>query len=90
MARKKQVPLQREPSDFDRGLPDSPKHGWKQANGSVEGSKAVISNGKPKQSAPVDPQEPAGLAQLVICIAGIYASLLVFATFSARKGPIPR
>lgn len=84
MARKKQVPLQREPSDFGRGLPESPSHGWKQANGSLEKSKAALSNGKPKQSAPVDSQEPAGLTQLVICIAGIYASLLVSAISSAR------
>lgn len=75
MARKKQAPLQREPSDFAHGLPESPNHGWKQANGSLEKSTAVTSNGKPKHSAPVDSPEPAGLAQLIICIAGIYASL---------------
>ena len=79
MARKKQVPLQRKPSGFGRGLPESPSSGWKQANGTSEKSTAVTSNGNPKQSAPVESQEPAGLAQLLVCIAGIYASLLVIA-----------
>lgn len=90
MARKKQIPLQREPSDFDGGLPESPQQGWKQANSSLDRSKAVVSNGKPKQSAPVDSQEPAGLAQLVICIAGIYASLLVFPISGPRSFSVAR
>lgn len=75
MARKKQVPLQREPSDFDRGPPESPSYGWKQVNGSLGKSTADTGIGKPKQSAPADSLEAAGLTQLVICIAGIYASL---------------
>lgn len=75
MARKKQAPLQREPSDFARGLSESPNHGWKQTNGSIDKSTAVTRNGISKQSAPAESPEPAGLTQLVICIAGIYASL---------------
>ena len=76
MARRKQAaPLQREPSDFDKGPPDSPSHGWKHANGNISKSPAVVSNGKPNEPFPSTSQEQAGLTQLVICVAGIYASL---------------
>ena len=77
MARTKAVPLQREPSTFDQGLPDTPNHGWKYANGKANGnmSPANPSNSQPKQSSPPASQEQAGLAQLVVCVAGIYASL---------------
>jgi hypothetical protein len=75
MARKKQVPLQRKPSNLDDGSVESPNRGWKEANGSLEGAAAVLGNGKPKQSTLPYSSEPAGFAQLMVCIAGIYASL---------------
>lgn len=77
MARTKAIPLQREPSDFDQGPPDTPSHGWKhtdrRSNGNV--SPPTLSNGKPKGPPRPATQEQAGFAQLVICVAGIYASL---------------
>ena len=76
MARRKQAaPLQRQPSDFDQGPPESPGHGWKQSNGNSPKSEAVTSNGNAKAPLSRASQEQAGLSQLVICIAGIYASL---------------
>lgn len=76
MARRKQAaPLQREPSDFSQGLPDSPSHGWKHTNGKTPKSAAIASNGKPKEPNSSATQEQAGLTQLIVCIAGIYASL---------------
>lgn len=77
MARTKAIPLRREPSDFDQGPPDTPNYGWKhmdrKSNGNVP--PATLSNGKPKGPSRPATQEQAGLAQLVICVAGIYASL---------------
>lgn len=77
MARTKAVPLRREPSDFDQGPPDTPNHGWKQMGNKANGNAipAALSNGKPQGPSPPASQEQAGLAQLVICVAGIYASL---------------
>lgn len=77
MARTKALPLRREPSDFDQGPPDTPNDGWKHTGGKAKGSAspATLSNGKPKASSRPTTQEQAGLAQLVICVAGIYASL---------------
>ncbi len=75
MARKKQVPLQQKPSSLDDGSVESPNRGWKEANGSLEGGAAVVDNGRPKQSTVPYSSEPAGFAQLLVCIAGIYASL---------------
>lgn len=77
MARTKAVPLRREPSDFDQGPPDTPNHGWKHTGSEANGdaSPATLSNGKPKGPSRPTTQEQAGLAQLVICVAGIYASL---------------
>ena len=77
MARTKAVPLRREPSGFDQGLSDMPNHGRihidKRANGNAV--PAALSNGKPQEPSHHAFQEQAGLAQLVICVAGIYASL---------------
>ena len=77
MARTKAVPLRREPSDFDQGPPESPDHGWKHMSSQLNGnaSSATLSNGRPKEPSHAATQEQAGLAQLVICVAGIYASL---------------
>lgn len=77
MARTKASPLRREPSDFEQGPPDTPKYGWKHMNTKANGnaSPAAVSNGKPKGLSRPAIQEEAGLAQLVICVAGIYASL---------------
>ena len=77
MARRKQaVPLQREPSDFDKGPPESPNHGWKQSNGNDQASKLSIANG-PFEPEKLPPSiiEQAGPLQLVICAGGIYVSL---------------
>lgn len=77
MARTKALPLRREPSDFNQGPPDTPSHGWKQIDSKANGnaSPASRSNGKPKGPSRPATQEQAGLAQLVICVAGIYVSL---------------
>ena len=77
MARTKAVPLRREPSNFDQGPPDTPNHGWKHTDSKSSGSAstATLSNGKLNGPSRLATQEQAGLAQLVICVAGIYASL---------------
>lgn len=76
MARRKQTaPLHREPSDFDKGPPESPSHGWKNSNGKGPKSTAITSNGKLTSPSVLSNQEPAGLPQLVVCVAGIYVSL---------------
>ena len=77
MARTKAVPLRREPSDFDQGLLGAPNHGWKQMGNQANPNAvpATLSNGKSQAPSPSASQEQAGLAQLVICVAGIYASL---------------
>ena len=77
MARQKQTPLQREPSDFNRGPPESPTHGWRPINGST-GKTVAIKDSKPAQ---LEPSEHPGLIQLGICIAGIYTSLYVLTIF---------
>ena len=77
MARTKAVPLRREPSDFDQSISDNPipgrTHMRKTANGNAVPT--ALSNGKLQGSSHSASQEQAGLAQLVICVAGIYASL---------------
>ncbi|KAL2053914.1 hypothetical protein ABVK25_005843 [Lepraria finkii] len=84
MARRKQAaPLQREPSDFDKGPPESPSHGWKHANGNPK-SPVVMSNGKPMRPSPAATQKQAGFTQLVICVAGIYASFISWALLQER------
>jgi len=77
MAPKKQaVRLQKEVSDFDQGLPESPKHDWKHANGTAHEIPSTASAGKPKEELlPPHAPDQAGFTQLVICVAGIYASL---------------
>ena len=77
MARTKGVPLRRVPSDFNQGLPENPDYGYKHTDRKANGiaSPAGVGNGHPIAPSPSIPQEQAGLAQLVICVAGIYASL---------------
>ena len=77
MARTKAVPLRREPSDFDQAISDNQipgrTHMRKTSNGNPVPT--TLSNGKLQESFHSASQEQAGLAQLVICVAGIYASL---------------
>ena len=77
MARTKPVPLREEPSDFDQGPLDAPNYGWNHTDSKVNGnvSPAILSNARPRAPSRPATQERAGLAQLVICVAGIYASL---------------
>ena len=87
MARRKQAaPLQRLPSGFDKGPPQSPDHGWKDSNGNghirqstsdgiLEKTERALSSPRPKDPSPLHAMEQPGLIQLVVCIAGIYASL---------------
>lgn len=79
MARKKQVaPLQRVPSSgVIEELPDTPEPKAKSVNGNA--GKHAISNESAKSPAaavatPSSSDQP-GLIQLLICVAGIYASL---------------
>ena len=77
MARTKQrQPLQREPSDFAQGPPETPDQGWKQSNGTTNSVTPSKANGSIKAAlAPVTTEQAAGLPQLIICIGGIYISL---------------
>lgn len=87
MARRKQTtPLQRQPSDFNKGPPDSPDEGWKRSaqnghlsnlksNGLLEKTGKALSSPRPDDPSPLHAMEQAGLIQLVVCVAGIYASL---------------
>ncbi|KAL9127504.1 MAG: hypothetical protein Q9217_003634 [Psora testacea] len=73
MARQKQTaPLRREPSDFE------------QYNGGPAYGRAEIGNGVPKGPLPPAAQEQPGLTQLIICVAGIYASFLSWALLQER------
>ena len=79
MARQKQVaPLQRQPSDFSAGPPESPQYGWEDADGKAQELDPTETNGKANESivpiVPISPKE-AGFTQLIICIGGIYVSL---------------
>ncbi|KAL9603249.1 MAG: hypothetical protein Q9219_001270 [cf. Caloplaca sp. 3 TL-2023] len=95
MARRKQAPLQRQPSDFDRGPPESPAHGWKTSNGNghlsnttsngiIEKAGEALSSPRPKVPSPLHATEQPGLMQLVVCVAGIYASFLSWAILQER------
>ena len=87
MARKKQAaPLQRQPSAFGHGSPESPDHEWKMSNGNghtpigtsngvLEKTKSAMSDKRPKEPSPLHALEQPGIIQLIICVAGIYASL---------------
>ncbi|KAI4128412.1 MAG: hypothetical protein LQ347_004186, partial [Umbilicaria vellea] len=77
MARQKQVaPLQREPSDFGAGPPESGSHGWQHANGMTQEELPTKVDGEGKEPIiPIVPTSPkeAGFTQLIICVGGIYA-----------------
>ena len=79
MARRKQAtPLRREPSDFDKGPPESPSHGWKHRNGHghIQDVKPPVAKGELEaDKLPPSITDQAGPLQLVICVGGIYASL---------------
>ncbi|MCJ1474921.1 UDP-galactose transporter [Lambiella insularis] len=77
MAREKQrTPLQREPSDFDKGPPESPDHGWRSTNGSSKHFEHAPPNGSISRALePVTSEQAVGLPQLIVCVGGIYISL---------------
>ncbi|KAL8934846.1 MAG: hypothetical protein Q9211_005016, partial [Gyalolechia sp. 1 TL-2023] len=86
MARQKQAaPLQRQPSDLNKGPPESPGQGWKRSaengrlsnaasNSILEKAEKALSSPRPDHPSPLHATEQAGLIQLVVCVAGIYAS----------------
>ncbi|KAL8700821.1 MAG: hypothetical protein Q9224_000795 [Gallowayella concinna] len=96
MARRKQaVPLQREPSGLDQGTPESPNHGLKKLNGNghipngksngvMEKTRSAMSKNRPKEPSPLHALEQPGIIQLIICVAGIYASFLSWAVLQER------
>ena len=77
MARQKQaVPLQREVSDFHKGPPETPDHGWKHSNSGAYSKPITVGNGMLKDEVVNQlPKDQAGLTKLLICVGGIYASL---------------
>ncbi|KAL8947202.1 MAG: hypothetical protein Q9222_006489, partial [Ikaeria aurantiellina] len=86
MARRKQAaPVQMPPSGFN------PDHGSKQPNGNgylsspiLEKTKSALSNGRPTEPSPLHALEQPGFIQLVVCVAGIYASFLSWAILQER------
>ena len=77
MARTKAVPLRREPSDLNQGVPGNSDHNLTHIDKKANGNAIPVSLSNSNLQKPSHPasQEQAGLAQLVICVAGIYASL---------------
>lgn len=69
------MPLQREPSDFSQGPPGSPAQGWKNGRGNVRKPELPVANGTLQEISTLVPTEQPGITQLLICVAGIYASL---------------
>ncbi|MCJ1407769.1 UDP-galactose transporter [Ptychographa xylographoides] len=88
MARQKQlIPLQREPSDFSKGPPDTPAQGWRGSNGSSKTIDMSHTNGNGNLKHALEPvivEHPAGLPQLIICVGGIYISFLSWALLQER------
>ncbi|KAL9027248.1 MAG: hypothetical protein Q9196_004201 [Gyalolechia fulgens] len=96
MARQKQAaPLQRQPSDLNKGPPESPGQGWKRSaengrlsnaasNSILEKAEKALSSPRPDHPSPLHATEQAGLIQLVVCVAGIYASFLSWAILQER------
>ncbi|KAI4183681.1 MAG: hypothetical protein LQ346_006258 [Caloplaca aetnensis] len=89
MARQKANPLQRQVSNFDQGPPESPDHGngsisKPTSNGILEETEKALSSPRPKTPSPLHALEPTGLIQLVVSIAGIYASFLSWAILQER------
>ncbi|KAL8998485.1 MAG: hypothetical protein Q9169_002428 [Polycauliona sp. 2 TL-2023] len=93
MARRKQAaPIQRQPSDLRHGNPDD---GWEKINGNghlpaspsnavLEKTKSAMSDERPKEPSPLHALEQPGIIQLVVCVAGIYASFLSWAVLQER------
>lgn len=86
MARQKQTAQRRQPSSLDQGLPETPDHGWRMSNGNgslsnagsnsvLEKTKAAMNDHRSKEPSPLHALEQPGIVQLLICVAGIYASL---------------
>ncbi|KAI4236110.1 MAG: hypothetical protein L6R40_006235 [Gallowayella cf. fulva] len=96
MARRKQAaPLQREPSDLTHGAPEHSDHGWKKlngnshvpngaTNGALEKTKSAMSKDRPKEPSPLHALQQPGFIQLIVCVAGIYASFLSWAVLQER------
>ncbi|KAL8837101.1 MAG: hypothetical protein Q9170_002658 [Blastenia crenularia] len=96
MARRKQAtPLQRQPSDFDQGHPKSPSDGWKptnsnghisntKGNGILKKTEKALSSPGPQDPSSLHAMEQPGLIQLLVCVAGIYASFLSWAILQER------
>ncbi|MCJ1387781.1 UDP-galactose transporter [Xylographa bjoerkii] len=86
MARtKQQNPLQRAPSDFDQGPPESPNHGWKTSNGTSKVIDSIHTNGSIQHALePVMTESAAGLPQLIVCVGGIYVSFLTWGLLQER------
>ncbi|KAL8854837.1 MAG: hypothetical protein Q9221_000343 [Calogaya cf. arnoldii] len=96
MARRKQAaPVQRQPSDFDHDPPDPSGRGWKDFNGNghipngtsnadLEKTKSAMSDERPKEPSPLHALEQPGIIQLIVCVAGIYASFLSWAILQER------
>lgn len=81
MARHKQAaPLRREPSDFETMNGHTSGSDNKNANGiladgTLMDSAAAVVNDAARRPPKSQPQEQAGLTQLIICVGGIYVSL---------------
>ncbi|KAI4101152.1 MAG: hypothetical protein L6R37_005074 [Teloschistes peruensis] len=95
MARQKQTARQRQTSSLDHGLPENPEHGWRTSNGNgslsnagsngiLEKTKAAMNDDRPKEPSPLHALEQPGILQLLICVAGIYASFLSWAILQER------
>ena len=76
MARQKQAaPLRREPSDFENMNGHSSSSDYKMANGKIANGVVSAVSEAAREPPATESQKQAGLTQLVICIAGIYATL---------------
>ncbi|KAI4244994.1 MAG: hypothetical protein LQ352_006657, partial [Teloschistes flavicans] len=95
MARQKQAARQRQPLSLNQGLPETPEHGWATSNGHgqlsnagskgvIEKTKAAMNDDRPKEPSPLHALEQPGIVQLLICVAGIYASFLSWAILQER------
>ena len=76
MARQKQTrPLKQQPSDLTQNTPDPPDSRRKEASGVKNLNSPNEPNGHLKETVLSALPEQPGLAQLIICVGGIYASL---------------
>ncbi|KAJ9637225.1 UDP-galactose transporter [Coniosporium tulheliwenetii] len=86
MARQKQPSIRREPSDLFKQNGSAKKHSIKIANGDMIDRviEKQLSNGAPRVLSAQPPEAQAGILQLGICVAGIYASFLAWAFLQER------